>query len=333
MRCVIFTSAILVIVLTAYIPVKAVNQDIIAIEKAYSVKNINSINYEYGREVKGFFNYGLGIRKGSGNYHFVLGNASDEDLGGLLMGGKVYTTGCWLWNDETYNPYSKDISYAGRTGFELDIISSIGNLNAGFYWQHWNISKKQPIYELYQNEPQKQWDFNYYFSYNITQKYFDFSTLYSDFYKRIEPAIKYYDIYRSAIYYSKTDDEINKYNDAQMFGIHQEVIVEDDGKTSRYVLLDISYTKPETAIQRSQKIDEYTYRVESFGLIPYIYAGVWYNRELGLGYGVGLGIWKSHNSQTGEEIMLIAKWNEIQEDPIFGKSEGLTVTLYANAMF
>jgi len=312
----------------------ATNQDIIAMERIYFLKNINMIQMSYGGPYTGLFNYGLGLRKGSGNFHIVAeGTGKDFSFDYFALTGMFYVTGCWFWPDESYNPYAKDTSYAGRLGTAWTAISPIGNFRAGFYWQNWAISKHLQIYEQYKNNAVKQWDFNYYFTYSINKEYFDLTTIYSEIYKRLEPGIKYFKNFRSAIYFVNINDKFNSENSANIYGLHQEIIIDDSKENSRYILLDVSRTEPDKVSNRTYQIDKYSYRLESYGVIPYLYAGIWYNKEFGLGYGGGIGLWRSRGTMMGQEIELIFKWNEIQTDPIFGRSEGLTIDLRASSIF
>lgn len=311
-------------------PIYGQNQDVIAMERAYFLKMVNQTKSL--EQTMNIFDFGWNLREGSADYHLIM-KAHDKDWLGeeIQLTILLYVTGCWLWPDRSYNPYSKETSYAGRLGTNLTSDTPIGTFRLGFYWQNWALSKAVvDSYPQYQKEPNKQWDFHYFFSYSIRKDFFQFDTIWNQFYKQIEPAIWYLEIFRTSLYYIKHNDDNNQENEADNYGIRERINWWGEmEQNNRYLLLDVSLTEPKKNTQRSYNIDKYTYRLESFGFfIPYIYMGCWYNQELGFGYGLGVGVW-----EQGQDVALILKWNEIQADPIFGKTKNLTMMLRGLIIF
>ncbi len=126
----------------------------------------------------------------------------------------------------------------------------------------------------------------------------------------------------------ETDNE--KDNPLQQIGLKQEFVIPEINGFIRFAV-DNTYLKNKYSISEAYKQkDNYTYRFEA--VWSPVYVGVWHNKELGTGYGAGLGYYSIKNyesSSRGTETtaLLAFKWNEITPDPAYDRAAGFSINL------
>lgn len=233
---------------------------------------------------------------------------------------------------------------AGRFAYGFSVYSEIIQANLGVFLKFQGLNAQRdeintnPDYEIYRNydDSQEMW-LKPYLHLKLKDDMVSLKTLYSlgkniekPAYFSIEPELKL-NMYHFIPYYNYRNIlEVYEETSFSQLGLSQKFFFEkgtDMGDI--YLALDIENSRINGVQSLSESMNElknYSFKAELQGIL---YLGIWYNKEIGTGFGIGIQMENiKQETITIQKFGFLLKWNEIVKDPILDRSAGFSVEFF-----